>query len=65
MYRSERALLRVSSRVRQEELRLEVTAELALQSGPQVGEGRALRVLRSRLLRLLFFDHDQSVAPFM
>jgi hypothetical protein len=36
--------------VRDEDLRVEVGAELALQSGPQVGQGGALAVLWSRLL---------------
>ena len=51
--------------VRHEELRVEIAAELALQSGQEVGEGGALRVLRSRLLRLVLLAHDQSVGPLV
>jgi hypothetical protein len=43
---SQRALLRVSSRVRREDLRVEISAELAIQSRQQVGERRAVGVLR-------------------
>jgi len=60
--RSQRALLRVSGRVRYEDLRVEIAAELALLRGPQV---RAFAVPRSRLLRLVLFDHDQPVRPFV
>src|SRR5215510_6080523 len=61
--RSQRSLLVVSCWVRREDLRVEAAGELALQRGPQVGEGRALDVLRARLLRLVFLDHDQPVGP--
>ncbi len=63
MSTAQRALLRVSGWVLYEDLRAEIAAELALQSGPQPGEGRALGVLRSRLLRLVLLDHDQPVVP--
>src|SRR5215467_1325544 len=61
--RSQRSLLGVSCWVRREDLRVEAAAELAFQRGPQTGEGRALDVLRSRLLRLVLLDHDQPVGP--
>src|SRR5215471_1371814 len=61
--RSQRSLLGGSCWVRHEDLRIEAAGELALQRGPQVGEGRALDVLRSRLLRLVLLDHDQPVGP--
>jgi hypothetical protein len=51
---SQSALLGVSGRVRYEDLRVEAAAELAFQGGPQAGEGRALEVLRSGLLRFVF-----------
>src|SRR5215469_4263664 len=62
---SQSALLRASGRVRYEDLRVQTAAELALQSGPQVGEGRALDVLRSRLLGLVLLDHDQPVVSLV
>ena len=52
--RSQHALLRVSGRVRDADLRVETAAELAVQSAPQAGQGRALGVLGSRSLRLVF-----------
>jgi hypothetical protein len=61
--RSQLALLRVSGQVRHEDLHVEIFAELAIQSRQQVGEGRAVGVLRERLLRLALLDHDQSVGP--
>ena len=51
--RSQRTLLRVSGRVRHEDLYVKISAELALQSRQQVGEGCAVGVLRMRLLRLV------------
>jgi hypothetical protein len=39
----------------------QISAELALHSRQQIGEGAAVGVLRDRLLRLLFLDRDQSV----
>src|SRR5512132_1751319 len=58
---SERTLLRVSGRVRHEDLRVETAAQLALQGRPQVSEGRTLGVLGPRLLRLVLLDHDEPV----
>src|SRR5262252_3898061 len=62
---SQSAFLRASGRVRYEDLRIQTAAELALQSGPKVGEGRALGVLRSRLLGLVLLDHDQPVVSLV
>src|SRR6516165_5867928 len=59
--RSQGPLPGVSCWVRREDLRVEAAGELAFQRGPQVGEGRALDVLRSRLVRLVLLDHDQPV----
>jgi hypothetical protein len=42
---------------------LQTAAQLALQGGPQAGEGRPFEVLRSRLLRLGLFDHYQQGGP--
>ena len=59
------ALLRVSGRVRFENLHVKTGAELSSQSRPQVGEGCALGMLRPRLRRLVLLDHDQSVASLV
>ncbi len=60
---SQRALLRVSGRVRYEGLRVEIAAELAVQGEPQAGEGCSLRVLRSRLLFLPDTGQIVSASP--
>jgi hypothetical protein len=51
--------------VRDEDLRVEVGAELAVQRGPQVGQRRALAVLCSRLRRGVLLDHDEPVGPLV
>jgi hypothetical protein len=51
--------------VRREDLRVQAAAELALQIRPQAGEGRALKVFRARLLRLVLLDHDEPVATLV
>jgi hypothetical protein len=63
--RSEQALLGVSGWVRYEDLYVQTGAELALQCGPQAGEGCAVGMLCSRLFGLVLLDHDQSVAPLV
>lgn len=63
--RSQRTLLHVSGRVRDADVHVGTAAELAVQSGPQAGQGRALGVLGSRPLRLVLLDHDQPVAPLV
>jgi len=47
------------------DLRVEITAEPALQIGQQAGQGRALAVLRARLLRLVLLNHHQPVWPLV
>jgi hypothetical protein len=60
--RSQDTLLRVPSRVWHEYLRVETAAEFAVQRRPHVSERLALR---PGLLRLILFDHDKPVAPFV
>ena len=63
--RSQRALLLVSGRVRHQDLHVEISAELAIQSSQQASEDRAVGVLLQRLLRLVLLEHDQSVGSLV
>jgi hypothetical protein len=47
------------------DLHVERASELALQTGPQVGQGGAFEVLRTGMRRLVLLDHDQPVSPLV